>query len=249
MIISKFIDLTNQSFGKLYVIKRIENHTTKSGKSYPQWLCKCECGNYKNATSLSLSSGHTKSCGCLNNCKNIYIEYEDYYILVIDDKYHVIFDKDDYERINICNWHVRDNGYIYCNQLGYMHRYIMKCNDGLEVDHINNDRSDNRKSNLRVCTRQKNSFNRSINYTSDSKIFGVQKTKSGKWMSQIKFNGKRIYLGIYSDFYQAVKIRLKHEKELFGDYGSQKHLYYLLDLDDENYKTELDKFVKDGELS
>lgn len=54
------IDLTGQRFGKLTVIERMEN----KGK-YVVWKCKCDCGNYKNATAYSLKRGSTLSCGCL----------------------------------------------------------------------------------------------------------------------------------------------------------------------------------------
>lgn len=53
------IDLTGQRFGKLTVIKRVENHKKKVF-----WLCKCDCGNVKEIAARCLSGGITKSCGC-----------------------------------------------------------------------------------------------------------------------------------------------------------------------------------------
>ncbi len=59
-IMPAFIDLTGRIFGKLTVIKREEPYT------YPiKWICKCECGAIKSIKGASLSSGRTKSCGCL----------------------------------------------------------------------------------------------------------------------------------------------------------------------------------------
>ena len=58
---SKFINLLNQRYGKLIVIKELGR--TKSGKA--QWLCKCDCGNKKIISSASLRRGTTNSCGCL----------------------------------------------------------------------------------------------------------------------------------------------------------------------------------------
>lgn len=55
-----------QKFGRLTVVKRIENR--KSGHS--AWLCKCDCGNYKEVTTCHLKDNHTKSCGCLKNKYN-----------------------------------------------------------------------------------------------------------------------------------------------------------------------------------
>lgn len=65
----KCIDLTGQKFGRLTVIKRVEN---KNNQSY--WLCKCECGTYKIIYSGHLKRGKIKSCGCLikENGKNLF---------------------------------------------------------------------------------------------------------------------------------------------------------------------------------
>jgi len=61
-----FKDLTGQKYGRLTVIKRIENRIYNSGRSVIQWLCRCDCGN-KNVyvTTNSLRNGSTRSCGCL----------------------------------------------------------------------------------------------------------------------------------------------------------------------------------------
>ena len=54
-------DLAGQVFGKLTVVSLVgSEHRNRT------WLCKCECGNEKTVTSNSLTSGKTKSCGCIN---------------------------------------------------------------------------------------------------------------------------------------------------------------------------------------
>lgn len=55
-----FIDLSNNRFGRLTVIKL---DTTKNGT---RWLCKCDCGNIKSINAYLLKSNATKSCGCYN---------------------------------------------------------------------------------------------------------------------------------------------------------------------------------------
>ena len=57
---SKMIDLTGQTFGRLTVRERAEN--TKDGKA--SWKCICECGNEITVIGKDLRSGNTKSCGC-----------------------------------------------------------------------------------------------------------------------------------------------------------------------------------------
>lgn len=59
---AKRIDITGQTFGKLTVIRY--SHTSE--KRYEAfYLCKCECGTETTVTYGHLSSGHTRSCGCL----------------------------------------------------------------------------------------------------------------------------------------------------------------------------------------
>ena len=65
---AKIIDLTNERFGKLVVIKRAPNKNKRT-----MWLCKCDCGNEVEVRSDQLRGGITKSCGCLHieQVKNI----------------------------------------------------------------------------------------------------------------------------------------------------------------------------------
>lgn len=55
--------LTNQKFGRLLVVK----YYGKAKDGHTVWVCKCDCGNIINVPSNSLTSGNTKSCGCLHN--------------------------------------------------------------------------------------------------------------------------------------------------------------------------------------
>lgn len=57
-------DLTGQTFGKLYVIKRVTNRKKKCGQQQVMYLCKCECGN-ETIVSYDNLKRQTRSCGCL----------------------------------------------------------------------------------------------------------------------------------------------------------------------------------------
>lgn len=57
----KIVDLTRQRFGRLIVIEKAGH----SKGNRLQWLCKCDCGNFKITTSSDLKSGKVRSCGCL----------------------------------------------------------------------------------------------------------------------------------------------------------------------------------------
>lgn len=61
----KYIDLTGQKFGRLTVVKRVENYVSPKGQKQAQWLCKCKCGNLIVVRCGSLRTGNNLSCGCL----------------------------------------------------------------------------------------------------------------------------------------------------------------------------------------
>ena len=61
----KLNDLTGKKFGRLTVIKRAESDK----ENRVQYLCECECGNIKIIRGSSLTSGNTKSCGCITGRK------------------------------------------------------------------------------------------------------------------------------------------------------------------------------------
>lgn len=57
----KIIDLTGHVFGRLTVVRRVENN----GAGIPMWECGCECGNTTIVRGDTLRYGYTQSCGCL----------------------------------------------------------------------------------------------------------------------------------------------------------------------------------------
>lgn len=56
----RFVDLTGRTFDKLTVLLRVENRGAKV-----RWACVCSCGKSTVAHATSLTSGRTRSCGCL----------------------------------------------------------------------------------------------------------------------------------------------------------------------------------------
>jgi hypothetical protein len=52
-------------YGRLTVIERADDAVHPNGKKSTKWLCRCECGNKILVLGSNLSTGHTKSCGCL----------------------------------------------------------------------------------------------------------------------------------------------------------------------------------------
>lgn len=60
------LDLTGQRFGRLVALTPF-SEPRKNKRPLRKWICKCECGNIISVPTDRLTSGHTKSCGCLVN--------------------------------------------------------------------------------------------------------------------------------------------------------------------------------------
>ena|SRR5258708_10628396 len=103
----------------------------------------------------------------------------------------------------------------------FLHREIMKAPKGMDVDHINHDGLDNRKENLRVCTRSQNMGNRSSLSSNNKTGFrGVHWNKFlRKWRAIIEANGNRIDLGVFSEKTKAAKAYEEANKKYFGEFG------------------------------
>jgi len=83
-----------------------------------------------------------------------------------------------------------------------------------QIDHIDHDRSNNKLENLRSVTNAENQRNRTISRKNTSGITGVYWHKlAAKWVAQIAFKGKVIYLGIFTDIGDAIKARKMAEKK------------------------------------
>lgn len=219
-------DLIGQRFGRLVVIERVGKG--KRGDSI--WLCECDCGNKKEVTGIHLKTGGTQSCGCLqkeiaiktNKKYNIYDLSGNYGIGYTSNNKSFYFDLEDYDKIKDYCWRKNNNGYIETRvdgKLLRMHRLVMNCPDNMEVDHEFHDEWDNRKEFLRITTHSQNEMNRTLQSNNTSGVTGVcwHKT-SEKWMSYIKINQKKIHLGLFDDFNEAVEARKKAEEFYFGEY-------------------------------
>ena len=90
---------------------------------------------------------------------------------------------------------------------------------GMDIDHINSDRDDNRWSNLRLATRSQNNRNGGITAANKSGCRGVSIVKrTGKWHARIKHEGKIIILGDYADINEAIAARKAAEIKYWGEW-------------------------------
>ena len=101
------------------------------------------------------------------------------------------YDKEDEEKLSEHSWNTTDKGYlvttINCKRVK-MHHFLIGKEEEKYVDHINRDRVDNRKENLRFVTPQQNRFNTGAK--------GYRK-RGEKWDAQIMLNKKQIHLGTF----------------------------------------------------
>lgn len=110
---------------------------------------------------------------------------------------YALVDDEDYEKCMEYNWSFDGGGYARNHNIGKMHRFIMNAPNNMDVDHKFHDKLDNRKSQLRICTRSQNMYN-SGSRGGASKFKGVYwDKKQGKWESHITVNYKKIFLGYY----------------------------------------------------
>lgn len=76
--------------------------------------------------------------------------------------------------------------------------------DGIEIDHINGDRSDNRLANLRLATRAQNSCNQNPQTGGTSRFKGVSRHRAaGKWQAHIQVGRRSEYLGLFETEHEA----------------------------------------------
>ena len=100
-----------------------------------------------------------------------------------------------------------------------LHRLLMNPPNGMVVDHINHNKLDNRRSNLRLCSQQENSFNQSLNSKNMTGYKGVVKCKSsGRYHAFIKKNQKTRFLGSYETKEEAAQVRASAAFSLFGEF-------------------------------
>jgi hypothetical protein len=113
-------------------------------------------------------------------------------------KCHTIIDADDIVKVQGYKWCSDKISNIFNNQVGLLSRFVMNVTDlTCHVDHINHDRLDNRKENLRVCIQADNNLNKSKYKNNTSGYKGVVKHPSQNlWQAQVKHRGK-IYKSKY----------------------------------------------------
>ena len=133
-------------------------------------------------------------------------------ISLVNKKGIALVDDEDYPYLLNFKWYFIDG---YAARVGdidgkrvwtLMHREIMKTPKGMDTDHINMQRMDNRKSNLRIATRSENMANTKAH--KDKKIAPGLKgvtLANGKWRARIFKTGRNYHLGVFDTAEQAAE--------------------------------------------
>lgn len=135
-----------------------------------------------------------------------------------------LVDEDDYEMLIGLGvrWCVND-GYAFNTTHGRMHRFILSAPEHSMVDHINGNKLDNRKVNLRLCTNSQNQANRkAVRGVSVFKGVTWQRRSSGTgfWKAQIIVNGEVKYLGAHRTDLEAAKAYNEAATKYFGEFAA-----------------------------
>lgn len=204
-------ELTGQRFGKLTVLRQTEKPQSSNTDGI-YWLCRCDCGQETVVLASNLVSGHTKSCGCLKQNDLTGKHIGKLTVLGRSDRYATRGNR----RVRL--WECRCD----CGNITY------KATDTLTAGMENSCTECAQKRNA-ACARENAGF---VDGTQLSKIQsmkpsaantsgcrGVSYDRSKKlWEAKIIFKRKRIRLGYFKNFNDAVKARKEAEKTVFGEF-------------------------------
>lgn len=140
-----------------------------------------------------------------------------------------LIDDQDYPLVKEYSWHAyyspHNQEWYGATKIGdrtiYMHRFIMDAPSNVEVDHINRNGLDNRRANLRLASRQQNSWNGKLRSGGTSIYRGVNWAWGREcWEAKIRTKDKRIWLGYFPSEIEAAKAYDNAAREYHGEFAS-----------------------------
>jgi len=125
--------------------------------------------------------------------------------------FYTVVDDEDYERLSAYSWRLSTKGYVVCSIDGgksyiMMHNVVMNVPNGSGVDHINQNKLDNYRTNLRLVSNSTNGQNRKPFRNNTSRFKGVSfKKATGRWQASIKVNYTAKHLGYFDTVEEAAR--------------------------------------------
>lgn len=134
-----------------------------------------------------------------------------------------IVDDEDFDYLNQWSWYfdryaMRNEKVDGKRRKVLMHRVIMKTPTNKETDHINRDKLDNRKTNLRICTTSENQANKKKSLNKSSIYKGVSRFKD-RWIAQVVCGKKLTFIGLFEQEHHAALAADLWNRDLFGSYA------------------------------
>jgi hypothetical protein len=132
----------------------------------------------------------------------------------------VLLDDPDRKAMGKYRWSISGNGYLQRHHViapgkytkKRLHQEIMGYPDGI-IDHINGNKLDNRRCNLRITDDRGNAQNQCLSSRNTSGHRGVSwNRKMGKWYAHAKIDRKMIWLGLFDDLEEAARVALEFRK-------------------------------------
>lgn len=143
-----------------------------------------------------------------------------------------LVDDGDFEIFGVFNWYCTEHGYAARrdseDKLHYLHRDITNASTEEVVDHINCNKLDNRRVNLRKCTQAENTWNARNKKVGKSGFIGVYTSDTGakqgwhlkkKYAAKIHVNGKSIWLGRYATPEEAHRVYVDACNKYHGSFS------------------------------
>lgn len=153
------------------------------------------------------------------------------FIYCSDNKTVFEIDGEDFSRIFPYKWYFHNDGYIvgyrhgfHNNKLVRLHRLLLDAKNGEFVDHADNNKLNNKRSNLRICTKSQNQFNRGPYKTNTTGHKGIQfskreRDKKRPWKVKFNVNYREYYVGCFETKEQAISAYNEAIKPHHGDFA------------------------------